>query len=248
LKHAHDKSQEYYDAIKELDTFNKSFNGKVVIPRSVPKKIERFEAKKKYGNFFKLISDWIGFRVVCQVGEIEQVCQKIKKNIEEKGGKFFVKNDKLVNDAGHLEDIVQFAYCYLPGNYIAEFQIGHPFSFVVFKHDNAIRDNQEMLGSDGKKLYFDFWKKYCPSIVGKSLSEDNPYIVWNSLLEDNDTCYYSIIKQSILYYAEHKKRNIGIIRLFDIVVELIQEENTSDQEISIEDIPDEIKIAILFDL
>lgn len=114
-----------------------------------PKKnIERVRQKMKsmtrFDKEFKVHCDFSAVRVHCLPRDIYSKAEELKKwVVEENRGQFVVRNDILDVD-GKLDDIVLYAYAYIPLlGYVTEFQIGSAFSALTFAHDSLIRDGGE---------------------------------------------------------------------------------------------------------
>lgn len=106
---------------------------------------KNLEVSNRGGEFFKVVSDFIAFRVPCEVGEIEKVVAKVIEKTIQNNGTFWIKGSWVSTsdtNAQTFTDIVQYVYTYIPQiGYVVELQIGHPFAAYTFKVDSAIRDN-----------------------------------------------------------------------------------------------------------
>lgn len=132
------------------------------------KNFERFMVKRQRttnGGNFKAISDFIGFRIWCQVSEITTITTMINEIATANDGLFVVRNPIFID--GKYTDIIDFVYVYVPSiRYVIEFQIGHPFAAYTFKIDSYLRDNPDgstiSLWTDG---YYEYVRDY---ILAKS--------------------------------------------------------------------------------
>lgn len=115
-----------------------SVPGLKLIPRNL-KTMERINVKKKMvrpDSGFKTNCDLMAFRVLTKnIKEIDSIVNKI------------VEHNKSINNPVHIReqiygpDIVQYMYVFhREVGFLAEYQIGHPFAVLKFKHDSAIRD------------------------------------------------------------------------------------------------------------
>ncbi len=100
---------------------------------------------------FKVNCDLMGFRILVQnvrFGLLNAV-NSLKRNAEADGNTVHIRGGL----PSKLTDIVQYMYIYhVKEGYLAEYQVGHPFAFMKFKHDSAKRE--------GKTWALDFSK--CP--------------------------------------------------------------------------------------
>ncbi len=119
-------------------------------PRLIPRRPKLFdrivkktsEIGERDGAFFKAVSDFIAFRVNCQVPEIMSICQTLDRELTVKHGAFGVFKGRCVSDNGKLTDIVQYYYGYVPSiGHLVEFQVGHELAAYTFTVDSALRDN-----------------------------------------------------------------------------------------------------------
>lgn len=108
--------------------------------KRVHKKIE-----EHYGNYFKAISDFIGFRVNCTV---EEIAGKLCILQELKDCTIMIRKPSsnsnacasYMDNTGKYIDILQYVYVYFPDiGHITELQIGHVFASYTFKIDSEIR-------------------------------------------------------------------------------------------------------------
>lgn len=107
-------------------------------------------------QYFKVVSDFIAFRVSCEVAQIDKVVKSISDITSENGGSIWLKGS--FRDKMYI-DIVQYIYTYVPQiGYVIEFQVGHPFAAYTFKVDSAIRDNPNC-------GFVDLWKDNVYGIV-----------------------------------------------------------------------------------
>lgn len=122
-----------------------------------PKTLERVKAKilecEKDGNYFRVVSDLMAFRVNCSVGEIDEKLALIEKL---ENCTFLVRSSIQITCSfkeykREYSDIVQYVYLYFEDvGFIAELQIGHPFAMYSFEVYSRIRD-----GGQGVDLWTD---------------------------------------------------------------------------------------------
>lgn len=98
------------------------------------------------GNYFKSVSDFIGFRVNC---ELEHIAVKLTLLRSLEDCVCYVRQPQFVDEKGKYRDITQYVYLYFTdvGNalqssigHVIELQIGHPFAAYTFMTDSLIRD------------------------------------------------------------------------------------------------------------
>lgn len=128
----HNKFISLFDKVKDIN----------LIPRPA-KSIERINKKidiSRYGNSFKVNSDFMAFRVpVLNVNNILTITSIIESIVLQNNGYFFNRNDTVKDNK--IVDIVNYAFCYIPSiGYIIELQIGHPIASYVFTIDSGKRD------------------------------------------------------------------------------------------------------------
>lgn len=82
---------------------------------------------------FKVICDFIAFRVPCEVAYIPTAVQQILTS---------VPCDASTTKHSPIPDIVQYVYVYqIAIGHVIEFQVGHPFAAYTFKIDSRLRDD-----------------------------------------------------------------------------------------------------------
>ncbi len=124
--------------------------------RRTEKTIERINEKKamvgREDLGFKTNCDLMGFRVIVRSARFALVStvRELKRTAEQAGNTVHIRGEQAGSKA---TDIVQYMYIYhTKEGYLAEYQVGHPFAFLKFKHDSAKRE--------GKTWALDFSK--CP--------------------------------------------------------------------------------------
>ena len=132
-----------------LQNYNVKYKLKNILLPSYPnilidtrkfKKIERILEKKKnikQDINFKINSDFIGFRIKCDISDIYKIIDLLRNKFD----LFFERNSILYEDK--YIDIITYCYAYdYKTKYLIELQIGHPFAMYVFERDSFIRDNK----------------------------------------------------------------------------------------------------------
>lgn len=131
--------------------FRLSVNGINVNARE-PKTLLRIAAKTKEvrvrdAQFFKVVSDFVAFRIHCSVTEILREITKLTAFISTAGGTMWFKGNFTAMDKKDgtiiYTDIVQYVYAYAHDvcEHIMEFQIGSSFASYTFSVDSALRDD-----------------------------------------------------------------------------------------------------------
>jgi hypothetical protein len=111
------------------------------------KTMERIEVKKamigRPDLGFKTNCDLMAFRIPTKdITEITAIVRAVAKQNMEKGNSVLVRGS-VQDTKGVMIDTVQYMYVYHADlGYLAEYQIGHPFTLCKFKHDSAIRDGK----------------------------------------------------------------------------------------------------------
>lgn len=125
-----------YEAGKKV-----SYPGLELVARDC-KTMERINVKKAMVRpdlGFKTNCDFMGFRVFTK--DIKDIPSVVNTIVEENKK---VGNPYLVRENLYGPDVVQYMYVYHADlGFLAEYQIGHPFAVLKFKHDSAIRDGKE---------------------------------------------------------------------------------------------------------
>jgi hypothetical protein len=122
-----------------------SIAGRNLVPRLM-KTMERINVKKAMTDRpdlgFKTNCDLMAFRVfIKNVQEIPLFVNEFDRYNKQIGNIVLIRNSILDQTTGLLNDIVQYVYVYHTNEgYLAEYQIGHPFAALKFKHDSMIRD------------------------------------------------------------------------------------------------------------
>lgn len=158
-------------------------------------KKQQYRIEKKLGEvsrrdscdqqYFKVVSDFIAFRVSCEVSDIPNVVSEIINISKNHGGTVWLKGncqgDECDNcDVRHFTDIVQYVYVYIPQvEYVTEFQVGHPFAAYVFKLDSATRDNPAI-----RAHIVDLWQNNVYGIVKTYLLAQANNCVTNGMKYD----------------------------------------------------------------
>ena len=134
------------DAHETSDKEKISHLGNSVFSRTV-KQMARIEIKKTKNNDFKLNSDFEAFFI-----EIENVknISKIITELKQIFPVFFQRNEIIEN--GKVTDIVAFCFAY-DGEYLIEFQIGHPFARYTFSRDSYMREHKN------ENIQVDLWDR-----------------------------------------------------------------------------------------
>lgn len=115
-------------ALKDLPV-NIVARSKKTIARVLQKNKER--AGDEMGNF-KVISDWLAFRIICSIDYIPIVEKLLSETFD-----FFI-----TKDACFGPDIVSYSFAYsVESEFLIELQVGHPFAGYVFKMDSYLRDH-----------------------------------------------------------------------------------------------------------
>lgn len=147
-----------HDAYEMAHAFKKAYDqdrmGEVCLEVRKEKSLDRVLKKLERNSpdiHFKANSDFIAFRLNCDIHELRQEVADHMEYVTRKGGIVFERNLIISENTGKLTDIVTICFAYIPQyKYIMEFQIGHPFASYVFARDSAIRD--------GKGDYVDLWE------------------------------------------------------------------------------------------
>lgn len=135
------------------------------------KSIERVQKKMTeqshdYKNYFKVVSDFLAFRIECDLSEMKMAIDTILSNLD-KDDIVYVRGSTQEHRYGCIRDskyvdIVQYIYVYIKSvGYIVEIQVGHPFATYTFTVDSYIRDHPREnvidLWTDG---FYDLVKQY----------------------------------------------------------------------------------------
>lgn len=92
---------------------------------------------------FKVNSDLCALRFeTYDVTEIKHIMEVLRQTVEKEQGFFYIRNS-IEDENGNLNDIVQYAFAFIPHiGYIVELQVGHPFAVYTFTVDSIIRDKR----------------------------------------------------------------------------------------------------------
>lgn len=138
------------------------------------KTLERVGEKivQNYGNYFKSVSDFIGFRVNCSV---QQIAEKLCVINQLENCTVLIRKSpsnpnacsSYMDNTGKYVDIIQYVYIYFHDiGHIVELQIGHVFASYTFQVDSEIRNQKVKIEKlckqgffvDSKPLPVDLWK------------------------------------------------------------------------------------------
>ena len=143
------------------------------------KKINRIHDKiKNIKNdiYFKVNSDFIGFRIKCAIHDIYKIINKLETNFN-----FFFERNKIII-GNKFTDIITYCYAYdYNTKYIIELQIGHPFGMYVFARDSYIRDNPN-------SNCIDLWNNNFYVNVRKKILENTDYNIYDNLQKIYGDC------------------------------------------------------------
>jgi hypothetical protein len=121
------------------------------------KTMERINQKKamvgRVDLGFKTNCDLMGFRIFVRdvKRSLYATVRLLQVENEHEGNTVLIRGD--IKDLKDPKDIIQYMYIYhAREGYLAEYQVGHPFAPLKFKHDSGVRD--------GKTWALDFSK--CP--------------------------------------------------------------------------------------
>lgn len=114
-------------------------------------RVEKKMTEQKPGreNYFKVVADFIAVRIHCNVDQIANKIDYIRKIVSLDGGEIHIRGSTLKQPYGSFincgfVDITQYVYVYLVQiGYVIEFQIGHEFASYTFAIDSAIRDDPD---------------------------------------------------------------------------------------------------------
>lgn len=118
---------------------------RTLIPRLM-KTMERINVKKAMTDRpdlgFKTNCDLMAFRVfIKNVQQIPSFVEQFDEYNKNLGNIVLIRNSIVDKDTKLVNDIVQYVYVYhTKEGYLAEYQIGHPFAALKFKHDSMLRD------------------------------------------------------------------------------------------------------------
>jgi len=143
----------------------------------------KMEASKEH---FKAVSDFIAFRVHCEVEQIQTRLDAIM-SVVEIGSYCFTGSYASAASAARKRytDIVKYLYVYIPViGYVVEFQVGHPFASYTFTVDSALRDDPACglidMWTDGA---YDVVKKYILAVANRDFIQGNaPYNMWDCVV------------------------------------------------------------------
>lgn len=121
--------------------------------RPAAKELKRAEKKlsEQYPgreNYFKVVSDLLAVRLQCDVANIPETISSLKAIFEKRGSEVYLRGASPAQPLGAFKadryiDIFQFMYVYdLLVGYIIEIQVGHPFAFLTFSIDSALREDK----------------------------------------------------------------------------------------------------------
>lgn len=109
------------------------------LQRRDPKTMARIEVEKAMPNRgFKTNCDFAAFRILTKdVSQIPRLVNEVCVNATRNKDIWHVRENKFG------PDIVQYMYIYhVEAGFLAEYQIGHPFVALKFKHDSGVRDEK----------------------------------------------------------------------------------------------------------
>lgn len=121
------------------------------------KTMERIMVKKAMKDRpdlgFKTNCDLMAFRILTKdIKMIPEIVDEVKTRNEAKGNTVLVRGS-IQDEHGMFTDIIQYMYVYHADfGYLAEYQIGHPFAALKFKHDSAVRDGKPGLDFSKAKV------------------------------------------------------------------------------------------------
>lgn len=142
---------------------------------------KRAEISLRGGEYFKVVSDFIAFRVPCNVNDIDQIISRIIAITDQENGHYWLKGS--CKTLTKYTDIVQYIYVYTPSvEYIIEFQVGHPFAAYTFKVDSALRDNPNCgLVDLWKDNMYGTVKQYILDKANNTGQLGNKYEMWDAV-------------------------------------------------------------------
>lgn len=141
----HDLVKSTFPELKDMITRNcKS------IKRVEKKKTEQYPNKE---NYFKVVADFLAVRINCDVNQIKDKIDYVKRIVMENEGVLHIRGSSENRPYGFFmdqallnqdfKDITQYVYVYIEKiGYVIEFQIGHEFASYTFSSDSALRDDK----------------------------------------------------------------------------------------------------------
>lgn len=152
---------------------------RVKFQERIVKKMQEVERRDQ--QYFKVVSDFIAFRVYCKVIEIDDKINIISNLVSKYNGAMWLKGN-FRSGSGKYLDIIQYVYVYIPHvGYITEFQIGSSFASYTFSVDSKLRDDKEY-------QHPDLWSNNTYETVKKYILNQANNTLHKCTDEDSRTC------------------------------------------------------------
>lgn len=164
-------------------------------PKTIKRVKEKILERTESGDYFKVVSDLLAFRVNCSVTEIDEKLALIEKlencvsYVRKSGNKVCSYKNGTV-----YVDIVQYVYLYFEDiGFVTELQIGHPFATYSFEVYSSIREggSQVDLWTDG---FYVQVRDYILSATNKTI----PSCTKEEILEKASSIHSGVIPERLL--------------------------------------------------